>query len=186
MERSVFLVLIIILSTFRIFTSEDIIDLSNSDDTQISVVEGDELPLRDYKVTGRGKIVIPNGFYINELGDFNSQDIERNKLLLKVDDFCKNLKNHIISDIIDPDFLFVFEKVFDNDLLDSSIEIVKWNLGYPFIQDDTAEVEVEIYLKDKLFKGIIYLENDSDWLISDMQVEVEEKISFDPSSPYYN
>lgn len=126
--------------------------------------------------------VIPKSFYIGTLGDFNSLNIDKNILLKQVDSFMTSIKNGDKIKGIDPGFSFIFNNVYKDTLLKNRNDLTHWYLGYVTIKKDRAWINIEIHYRDKLSIGVVYLEENKDWLVTDLQLQNQEKGFFDPSS----
>lgn len=127
--------------------------------------------------------VIPKSFYIGELGDFYSIDINRNSMLKQVDIFITSIKNGTELKRLDPEFSFIFNSVYKDTLLKSRKDLTTWNLGYVSIEGDRAWLNIELHFREKMSIGVIYLEKRSEWFVTDLQLQDQEEEFFDPSSP---
>lgn len=128
--------------------------------------------------------LLPKSIYIGELGDFESSDINRTQLLKSINIFLTDIKDKNNSNLLEPSFNFIFNKVYGDSLMGEGVNLIRWNLGYAELFSNIASMQLELYFRDKFYVGSIYLEHDEKWLVNDLQIEVQEKKVFDPSSPY--
>ncbi len=182
--KKITILLIVLYLNHNIFGEEGVIDLSNissntSKDSEIIDRS------RDFDDLGNGKFVLPKGFHIRKLGDFNTVDINRNVLLKSVSSFCESIKNRGKLSMIDDDFKFIFKHVYSDKLMGDSVELKYWYLGYPNIDENYSDIKVELHFRNKILVGNFYLEKKSEWKITDVQLEKQEKGIFDPTSPAY-
>ncbi len=135
-----------------------------------------------------GKInpIIPKSFYIEELGDKHSFDLNRNELLNTVDSFFIDIKRKRSSELLNTDFKFIFETVFEKLFNDEDNRLDRWLMGYPVIDDNYADLKIELYFKKDIYIGYVYLVKDDTWLVSDLQIDLQERGIFDPSSQKTN
>lgn len=129
-------------------------------------------------------LILPKSIYIGELSDFKSINVNKNETINIIDQFIKDIKNNKKSDLLDSRFKFVFENLYKELLLDNYLDLIRWNIGYIDIYNNNAEARIELYYRENIFIGSIYLEKTEDWLISDLQLEEQERRVFDPSSPF--
>lgn len=178
MKKYLFYVLLLI--TFGIIESQEgVIDLKNSDSNKNNSINK---PLDLDKDIIRDSLLIPNSIYIGELSDFKSVNINKNSINEIVNGFLTDIKNGKDSNYISEDYKFIFKTVYKDLLLSKSYELIRWNIGYFFYTDNNISIPIELYFRDNIYIGTIYLEKNKNWYISDLQISEQEKRVFDPSS----
>lgn len=183
MRKILIPVLFITLNTFT-FPEGEVIDLKNNikkENTFSSKNKNIEIPINNFK----NKSLLPKSIYIGELSDYKSIDINRNKIVNIIDNFINDIKINKEIKSISMDFKFIFENVYTELLLKKYSELIRWNIGFVDIYNQTAEANIEIYFRNNIYVGVIYLEKETEWLITDLQLEDQERQEFDPSSPLY-
>ncbi len=170
--------------SFTLYSEDGFIGLSNktkkSENETIEKIEKENISNSDEVI--KNIPIIPKSFYIGELGDFDSLDFNRNRLLKKVDTFMTSVKNGGNLKGIDPGFSFIFDSVYQDTLLKNRKDLTHWYLGYVSIEKDRAWIKIEIHYRDNMSTGVIYLEEKKEWLVTDLQLQDREKGFFDPSS----
>lgn len=142
----------------------------------------DEIPQKNQKSnTYSGVSHFPNSIYIGELGNKFSNDKNRNRIIDTIDNFLKSLsKKSGYPELISQEFGFLFNEVY---LELFSDDLISWLIGYPEIEENISITEVELHFRSILYTGFIYLDKNSEFVV-DLQLDIEEEIVFDPSSPY--
>lgn len=129
----------------------------------------------------KNKPVVPDSFYIKDLGDFYSFDINRNRILTIVDEFLGSITKGEDIKHLNRNFSFIFMKVYRDKLNEG--ELTHWFTGVPVVNGGRSSAKVELHYREKLLTGVVYLERVDTWEITDLQIEEREKGFFDPSSP---
>lgn len=181
--RKLLLALILISLKTLTFSEGEVIGLKNNVTKESSSSNSDN-DFDNSKNHFQNELIFPKSIYIGELSDFKSIDINRNEIIKIIDQFIRDIKKNKKSDLLDPRFKFVFENLYKELLLDNHLDLIRWNIGYIDIYNSNAEATIELYYRENLFIGSIYVEKTEDWLISDLQLEEQERRVFDPSSPH--
>lgn len=183
MRKILIPILFITFNTFT-FPEGEVIDLKNNIKKEnISTIENKDVEISSNNF--KNESLLPKSIYIGELSDYRSIDINRNKIVNIIDDFIDDIKNNREIESISLDFRFIFENVYTELLLEKYSELIRWNIGFVNFYNDTANANIEIYYRNNIYVGVVYLDKKTEWLISDLQLEDQEKEEFDPSSPLY-
>ncbi|OQY40614.1 MAG: hypothetical protein B6229_01265 [Spirochaetaceae bacterium 4572_7] len=177
MNRSI-LFLTIIFFTFYLNSATGTVKLSNNIKEQVEDGSKQEL-VQD----NRGLFVLPNAFFIEKLGDYNSVDININRIMAITETFFEKIKIRETPSHIDDNFKFIYNTSIKKQITGRSNELLFWYLGVVDISGIGANIPIELHFRDSILVGTISLEKIDEWVISDIQLEKKEKGIFDPSSP---
>lgn len=155
---------------------EGVIELSNKKPEKQSNQQKEKK-----STTQTGVPLFPKSIYIGELGNSYSDDINRNRAVSLVDRFLQSVSDNTeYSSLISNEFLFVFEEVY-NKTFESTL--ISWLIGYPQKEGEIYSIEIELHFRNSLYTGYVYLDNGAEFIV-DLQLDIEEEIQFDPSTPY--
>ncbi|MGL1894370.1 MAG: hypothetical protein OCD02_22250 [Spirochaetaceae bacterium] len=129
--------------------------------------------------------LLPKANYIGDLGDILSTNKDNNAVLFRTNLFFNLLKSDKKNTVLDQDFSFIFKNAYSDSLLLKNRELLYWYISQPKIYQDYSDLDIELYYRNKILIGTIYLEYESDWFVVDLQLDTQEKGIFDPSIPYY-
>ncbi len=180
--KYIYIYTLIFFSSLIVTADDEVIPLQNKKprrQPQVAPIPDQRDFINDYS----SKRILPNGLFIGELADYYAYEDDFLDIIRITDSFCSSLKNNINPSNIVKEYQFIFKSVY-KDILSADYEIMRWFVGIPNVYFGSGEVNIELHLKERVITGTIYLEKNEQWEINDVQLELKEKRSFEPSSPY--
>ena len=176
MLRNKIILIYLIIASF-LYGEKGIIELRNTTKNDGSK----EIPKEVLKELPLGFPILPKGFYIGNLADFESKDFELKDLITFINSFCVSIKGFKINiEYLDKDYRFIFTHSIADGLKG---ELLFWHIGEPDINDIWTSVDIELYYKERVvLVNLTLKELDNNWKIFDIVLEENDRGIFDPST----